>query len=188
MGLFYKKTAKEILEIRNKIVLQTAIPTLLKSGFSKSPFSTSWNGRNNLNDFEYELCRLTSNSQLEIIEIYIARGDMRIRFNINIFELQPYVDTIAELNGIDGLQYKLPPNSLTELKMRWDEIKGPPIFRLKYTNGHKLKRFYTKRGLDRNIERLTKTIETDLNNIDYFIKCWHNLHRPMTTDWIGQPM
>lgn len=188
MGLFHNVKPKELLDLRNKIVLNTAIPALLKSGFSKSPFSGPSYGRNNLNDFSYDLCRLTSNSQLEFIDIYVCRGDRWIKFNLNIFQLSPSANSIEQLNGIDGIQFKLMPNTLTQLQLRVDTIKGAPLFSLRYMCGHKLKRSYTRYGLDRNLKNLTKTIEADLHQIDYFVKRWHALHKPLTTNWTGQPI
>jgi len=47
MGIFYKVTEKKLLQLRNKIVVDAAIPALKKQGFSKSPFTTPWNGRTN---------------------------------------------------------------------------------------------------------------------------------------------
>jgi hypothetical protein len=185
MGLFYRATPKELLDIRNKIILETAIPSFFKNGFKKSPFSTAWFGRNAHKDFSYELCRLTSNSRLEIIDIYIARGDRWIKLKLNIFELEPQVDSIDQLNNVDGLQFVLPPNSLTEMHWRSDDIKGPPLFRLNYMFGHKLKSFHTKGGLARNIKRLTKTVQTDSDNLEYFVKRWYELHYPMRTSWTG---
>jgi hypothetical protein len=185
MGLFYKTTRKEILEIRNRIIKDIGIPTLEKNGFKKSPFSTSWYGKDDLHGFTYYLCRLTGDSILEDIEIQIVRNDRWIKIILNIFKLQPNLDSLDKLNGVDGLQYKLPPNSLVTMQLRTDDIKGPPIFRLGYSFGHKLKGFYTKRGLTRNINKLTTNIESDLNNIEKYIKRWHELHQPMTTNWTG---
>jgi hypothetical protein len=185
MGLFYKATRKEILEIRNRIIKDIGIPALEKNGFKKSPFSTSWYGKDDLHGFTYYLCRLTGDSILEDIEIQIVRNDRWIKIILNIFKLQPNLDSLDKLNGVDGLQYKLPPNSLVRMQLRTDDIKGPPIFRLGYSFGHKLKGFYTKRGLTRNINKLTTNIESDLNNIEKYIKRWHELHQPMTTNWSG---
>ena len=181
-------TNKELLNIKNNIILYTAIPVLLKAGFTMSPFSTACNGRNNLNDFSYELCRIVPGSILEIIEIYVSRDDRWIQFHLNIFKLTPGVESIAQLNNIDGLEYKLPPNSITEMRLRSDDIKGIPLFRLSYMNGHKLRRFYTKAGLKRNVTRLTKTVHSDMVNIERFVKRLHQLHHPTKTSWTGHPM
>jgi hypothetical protein len=185
MGLFYKATRKEILEIRNKIIREAGIPTLEKKGFKKSPFSTSWYGKDDLQGFTYYLCRLTGDSVLQDIEIQIVRDDDWIKIILNIFKLHPSLDALDMLRGVDGLQYKLPPNSLTEMRLRSDDITGPPIFRLAYTTGHKLKRYYTEDGLAKSINKLRRTVEDDLNNIEKFIKRWHELHQPLTTSWTG---
>jgi hypothetical protein len=188
MGLFYKATRKEILEIRNKIIQEIGIPTLEKKGFKKSPFSTSWYGRDSLRGFTYNLCRLTSDSVLEAVEIQIVRDDNWIKIILNIFKLHPTIDSLDMLTGVDGLQYKIPPNSITEMRLRSDDITGPPIFRLAYTKGHKLKSFYTRDGLTKNADKLKRNVENDLDSIDRFIKRWHELHQPVTTSWTGHRM
>jgi hypothetical protein len=185
MRIFYKLTDKELLDKRNKIVKDNAIPSLMKKGFEKSPFSTSWYGRNNLGDFDYELCRINEKSQLEILRIYVSRSDRWIKFILNIFQLNPTVTTVKDLNGMDGLKFRVPPNSLTEMKFRSDDIKGPPIFKLSYMYGHRLNAFYTKSGLEKNIRRLTNTIEMDIVNLESFINRWHELHRVKTIHWTG---
>ncbi len=185
MRIFYKPSDKELLNIRNKIVLETAIPLFMEKGFTKSPFSTAWFGRNNLSDFEYELCRLKPNSQLEILRIYIARGDKWTQINLNIFELQPTPKSIDELNNVDGLQFYLYPNSLTNMRLRSDEVKGPPIFSIRYMTGHKLNRFFNRSGLNQSIKRLTNIIKSDIEKLDTFTKRWHELYKPLKTDWKG---
>lgn len=188
MGLFYKATRKEILEIRNKIIKEVGIPVLVKKDFEKSPFSTSWFGRDDLQGYTYYLCRLTGNSVLENVEIQIARDDNWIKIILNIFKLHPTLNSLDKLKEVDGLQYKLPPNSITEMRLRSDDITGPPIIRLAYFNGHKLKSFYTKEGLTKNIAKLRRNIENDLKDIDYFVKRWHQLHKPLMISWAGHRM
>ncbi len=185
MSLFYQATQKEILKIRNTIIKNTGIPILEEKGFKRSPFSTSWYGKDDLHGFTYNLCRLTDDSTLQDLEIQIVRGDNWIRIILNIFKLQPHVQSLDQLQGVDGLQFKLPPNSMTEMRLRSDDIKGPPIFSLGYMAGHKLRSFYTRRGLAKSIENLTRNIATDLNDIDRFVVRWHELHQPLTTNWTG---
>lgn len=185
MEIFYRATLKELLDVRNKIVRETAIPCLLQQGFTKSPFSTAWNGRNNLGSFAYELCRLTPNSCLEIVNIYVASGDHWITFNFNVFQLTPKVESVEQLKGVDGLQFKLPPNCLTEMRLRSDGIDGMPLLRLSYMRGHKLRRFYTRAGLVQSIERLRAVVASDMNNIEQFVNRWHELHHPLLTSWTG---
>lgn len=51
--MLYRVSAKSLLSIRNSILLN-AIPILEEQGFEKSPFISSWFGRNNLGDFTYD--------------------------------------------------------------------------------------------------------------------------------------
>jgi len=189
MGLFYTASPKELLQIRNKIFLDIGLPTLHKRGFQKSPFSTAWFGKSENVGYSYELCRLSTNAELEMISVHIIRGDRWIQISLNIFKLQPQVDSINQLLNIDGLQFHLPPNNTSDMRLRIDDIKGPPILDYNHMfRNHKIKSYHTKSGLDKRAEELGKIIERDLSNIDHFVKRWHEIHKPMLTTWDGKPV
>lgn len=188
MGLFYKVSEKELLLIRDRIFLDKCLPALKKNGFGKSPFSTAWFGKNNLGDFTYELCRVRKGSILEIVVTHISKGDQWIKVFLNIFKLSPDLKSIEQLQGVDGLQYHLPPNSLTKMRLRSDDIKGMPLLDYHFMfGGHKIRSYHTKTGYDRQIRELSKRIEKDLDNIDFFVERWHELHELNLTDWEGNP-
>ena len=182
MGFFYKKTDKELLDIRNNIFLKEGISFLEKNGFKKSPYSTAWYGKNNLGDYTYELCRLSDNSDLTILTTHISSGDRWIKIMLNIFKLEPTPHSLTDLQGKDGLKFLLPPNSLTEMRLRVDDFDGLPL--LNFTE-HKLKSFQTKRGLERRKLELSELIKRDMSNIDKFIDNWYNKYNPSQTDWEG---
>ena len=186
MSLSFKVSDKELLAVRNKIFKEFGIPELEKNGFVKSPFSCSWYGRNNLNDYTYELYRLSGNSVLERIETYISRGDRYIKVFLNIFKLSPHINSIEQLQGCVGLDYCLPPNSLTEMQLRLDDYKGPPLFFMLFCPEHKLGRSCSKGGFDRKVGKLAELIKKDMANIDSFVKRWHELHQVNQTDWEGK--
>jgi ubiquinone biosynthesis protein Coq4 len=50
---------------------------------------------------------------------------------------------------------------------------------------HKLGKFYTKQGFDSEVAKLKELIKKDMEEIDYFVKRWHELHKPIITDWEG---
>ncbi|UCS92409.1 hypothetical protein KZP23_17130 [Echinicola marina] len=186
MGLFYKVCEKELLLIRDRIFLDKCLPALKKNGFGKSPFSTAWFGKNNLGDFTYELCRVRKGSILEIFVTHISKGDQWIKVFLNIFKLSPDLRSLEQLQGVDGLQYHLPPNSLTKMRLRSDDIKGMPLLDYHFMfGGHKIRSYHTKTGYDRQIRELSKRIEKDLGNIDFFVDRWHELHELNLTDWEG---
>ncbi|MEO6732332.1 MAG: hypothetical protein ABIN01_14035 [Ferruginibacter sp.] len=186
MGLVYKISDKELLDIRNKIFIESGIQSLEKNSFTKSPFSTALFGRNNLGDYTYELCRVSKGSQLEILVTHISKGDNWIKIYLNIFKLFPEIQSIEQLNGVDGLQYHLLPNSLTKMRLRVDDIKGIPLFNYHFMfGGHKLKSFKTERGLKKGMKELSSLIKEDLTNIDSFVKRWYEIHQVNVTDWKG---
>ncbi|MEO7215893.1 hypothetical protein [Mucilaginibacter sp.] len=183
MGLFYNVSAKELLEARNELFVKKGIPALQQNGFERSPFAVDWFGRNNLKDFTYVLCRLAPHSQLQVVNTHISRGDKWIKIFLNIFELTPAVKSLDQLKDTDGLQYHLPPNSRSEMRLRSDDFEGMPLFNFVH---HKVKPFYTEGGFRKRMFELGALIEEDLNNIDRFAKRWHELHKPLITDWEGR--
>lgn len=189
MGLFYKATAKEMLNLRNNIFLEKGIPALTQKGFVRSPFSTSWYGKDGNIGFIYELCRLNERAELETITVYIVRGDRWIQVHLNIFELTPTLTSIDDLNGRDGLEYGVPPNSISQMRLRMDDRKGIPLFDFgnMYKN-HKIYSYFTQKGLKQRVNQLGSRIEKDLLNIDHFIKRWHEKFKPNKTNWEGQPL
>jgi hypothetical protein len=183
MGLFYKASKKQLLEARNKIYLTVGIPALKNKGFEELPFRTPWFGKNNLGDYTYELCRLNERNELEMITAHITKGDSWIKIYLNIFKLVPELKKLDQLKGLPLIQFYLPPNKLTEMRLRIDDFEGMPLFR---KVEYKIKSYYTESGFQERVDELSKLIESDLNNIDYFIKRWHELHTPMVTDWEGK--
>ena len=166
MALFYKASSKEMLEARMKIFLEKGMLPLKEHGFLKSPFLGPWFGRDELGGYSYELCRLASHSNLELITIDISKGDRWIKIFLNIFILKPVVEKIEQLNRIDGIQFQLPPNSLTNMRLRIDDVSIPPLFNL-FGAQHKIGSYLNKGAFDTRIEELGKLIHQDLKNIDY---------------------
>jgi hypothetical protein len=183
MGLFYKRSDKEILKLRNKIFLEKGLPLLKQNGFHKSTFKGIWFGGNNLGYF-YELCRLSNESHLEIISIQIVRGDSWIKTFINVFELTPILKSLDKLDGIDGIKFHLPPNKMS--KMRIEDFLPNRIFT--WNKEHRIRTYYSEWGLNRRIKELSNLIEKDLGNIDSFIQKWHKIHTPIITTYDGNPI
>lgn len=186
MGMFYSVSAKQLLTDRHNLIKEAGIPSLLKKGFIKSPFLGIWFGEydRNTKGYSYELCRLNNNF-LEIIDFSVLKGEPWVKIHLNIFELNPIPRHIEELAGKDGINFHLPPNSSNKMRLRSDDYKGPPLFYMLFLPEHKVGNYYTKLGYEAEINKLKKLIKSDLENIDSFVKRWHELHKPNLTDWEG---
>ena len=182
MRLFYKASNKELTNLRKEVFVKRGMPILEKKGFVKTPFPGSYFGSFPFG-YEYEFCRIDKDSLLIIFTVIIMRGDRYVQFHLNIFHLQPEIHSVDELIGIDGIQFKLPPNSRTN--MRLSPPKGLIFYKMPQ---EKIKSYYTKRGLDKRIEELGDIIEENLTNIDTFIERWFQEHKPMLTAWNGVPI
>lgn len=188
MGLMYKVSQKELLTIRNKIFFESGLPALYKNGFQKSPFSTAWFGKDDLKGYTYELCRLVPNSLLETLIVHIVRGDAWIQMYLNIFALNPDIESLKQLDGIDGLQFHLPPNTLSQMRLRSDDYKMIPLFHMLFGKEHKIGAYFTKSGLEGRVKELNELIAHDMHHIDAFINRWHEMHQPKKTDWQGHQL
>jgi len=180
MSLFYKVTDKELVKLKNYVFTERGIPALLQNGFSKSPFSTSWFGTDNTGGYTYDFCRISNESRLEIIFVHINKGDRWIQLDLNMFCLDPVVDSIDQLKDVGGLQFHLSPNNYTAIRLAPQHgiiFAGFPQ--------HKIRSFFSKKGLERRLRQLGDLIENDLNSIDSFVERWMEEHKPMLTDWEG---
>ena len=179
MGLFYKPTDKEILEIRKKIFFDKGLPLFQKYGYEKSPFSTGYFGRDNNGDYHFELCKLTETSLLEIVSVNIVKGDKWIQISLNIFQLDQEIKELSQLNQVDGLKFLLPPNNFSNMRLHVNDFKGTPLLNYDFWfKNHKLKGYFTKAGFNKSIEKLGKRIEIDLTNFNKYVERWFKLHKP----------
>ncbi len=158
--MLYRVSDKSLLQYRNSI-LKNAIPILKKQGFEKSPFISSWFGRNNLGDFSYDLACL-SNSYLELITIHISKGDKWIKAYLNIFDLFPVPKTLSELNKINGIAFRLAPNNQTQMRLDIELPKRNFINFIFPKKEYKLKFFLTLNKINGIAFRLAPNNQTQM--------------------------
>lgn len=184
--MFYKVSDKSLLSIRNSILIN-AIPTLEEQGYEKSPFISSCFGRNNMGDFTYDLARL-SNSSLELITIHISKGDKWIKAYLNIFDLLPIPKTLSELNKVNGIAFRLAPDNRTQMRLDIELPKRNFINFIFPKKEYRLKFFLTHSGFIQRQCELENVLIHDFKNIDLKIELWNKAHKPIKTDWEGEPI
>jgi hypothetical protein len=182
MSFIYKPTDKTLLDIRNGIFQEYAIPELLLNGFSKSPFSTGEFGRNNVGGFSYEFVRLRSPSKLELLVTHISKGDRYIKFLLNIFKTTASIASFVDIEAKEALKLHLPPLSLTSMRLRSDDYKFIPIITPLFYKEHKLGHYMTKAGFERRVHSLSLLVKEDCKNIDRFIEKWYAKHTVQQID------
>lgn len=188
--MFYSKTNKQLLEIRNAIFVEEGIPALEKNTFELDPFKTSWHGQydTGIQGYIHQYSRLKKERFLERIQVYILKNERRIQINLNIFELTPRLDALSNLNKYEGIKLGISPNNHTEMRLRSDDYKGPPLFYILFFPEHKLGKFNNKTSFSKEVLKLSRLIRKDMENIDSFIKRWHEIHTPNIIDWEGNPV
>ncbi len=185
MRIFYNKTDKQLLEIRNNIFLEEGIPALKKNDFELDPFKTSWHGQYNsgIQGYIHQYSRLKKEKYLERIQVYILKNERWIQINLNIFELNPRLGVLSKLNKYEGIKLGMPPYSLTEMRLRNDDYKGPPLFHMLFLPEHKLGNYDNENSFNKKVLKLSRLIRKDMENIDSFIRRWHEMYTPNMIDW-----
>lgn len=183
----FKISDKELLTVRNTILKEYGIPELEKNRYVKSPFKTSWFGEydSNIRGYSYELCKLTDQNQLHFINATIFKGEKRIKIDLNIFELNEKLNSILDLKECDGINFHLPPNDSTTMQLRSDDYKGPPLFYMLFLPEYKIGRYKTQSSFEKQLNKLRDLVKKDMVNIDFFVKRWHEIHKPNVTDKEG---
>ena len=151
--MFYSKTDKQLLEIRNTIFIEEGIPALEKNNFELDPFKTSWHGQydTGIQGYIHQYSRLKEEIYLERIQVYILNNERWIQINLNIFELNPRLDVLSKLNNYEGIKLGVSPNNLTEMRLRSDDYKGPPLFYMLFFPEHKLGKFNSKTSFNKEV-------------------------------------
>ncbi|HMS68330.1 MAG: hypothetical protein WAT92_05710 [Saprospiraceae bacterium] len=187
MGFTYKASDKQSLKDRNELFNEVGVSSLEKKGFERAPFKTSWNGEfdKSIKGYSYQLARIRESKFLEIIYVYILEGEPWIQIYLNVFELTPTISRVSLLKDMEGLSFGIPQNSITKMRLRSDDYKGPPIFYMMFLPEHKIGRYFTKLGYEAELTELKKLLKSDMENIDDFVNRWHELHKPNVTDWEG---
>lgn len=188
MGLFYKNSDKQSLEDRNNIFKEVGIIALKNKGFVNSPFNGDWHGEYDKSNqsYLYQFCRIQNNTYLEILYVSIYKQDNRINFYLYINEFFPKINSINELVGYEGLPFSMTvKNKSKYMRLRNDDYKVPPLFYMLFLPEHKIGNYYTKSGYEAELTKLKSLIKSDMENIDTFVKRWHEIHKPSVTDWYG---
>lgn len=120
------KIDEKTIKIRNEFFYQKLLPILSSKGFVKSPFINSF-GKDNYGTYCYWLSRIRENSIMENLRVEIPRSWNGINIHLNIFKLNPHIEHINQLEGINGLQFYLSPNSNNEMEFDLDDYLIIPL-------------------------------------------------------------
>ena len=183
LRIFYHVSDKELCRIRKNIFEEVCLPILDKHGFRRSPFEdANWGWHSFF--YGYDLCRLNGN-HLECISSIICNGDKWIKIRLNIFALNPMPESLSDLDCLSGMKFRLPPNSNTDERIDIGMYEGIPLFNPRTYKNYRIRRFWTKRGLEKQIQCLRSLLQHDMENINAIVKKWHTFHTCNLTDWEG---
>jgi hypothetical protein len=188
MGLFFKPSKKQLLTDRNEIFNEVGVPSLLKNGFEMSLFDNDCNGKFDSahQEFNYNFCRLSKKGYLEMLYVTINSNENSIRFYMCIFKIVPKIDSLISMKGTDGMPfYMTVSNKNKYMELRCDDYGSSPLFNTLFLPAYKIGCYFTKSGYQSRLQKLKYLVESDMTNIDSFVKSWHKLHQPIHKDPVG---
>ena len=178
MSLFYTATDKDLFRARNRIVKEVAIPTLFEQGFAQCPFSSSFGAYPGNRRYYYWLCRLKAPDMLQLVHISVHHGNRWIQIHVNVVRLDPAPSTLEQLKTSDFRHFGMPPISWNEMRVR-----GVPK---PFAREHRVGSYWTRRGYDRQVGRLSELIARDMRGINAFFDQWHAWHKPPQVQWSAE--
>ncbi|MBB1644826.1 MULTISPECIES: hypothetical protein [Sphingobacterium] len=185
MDYFFELSKKQLLKDRNDIFKEVGIPSLLKNGFEMSVFNNDSNGEFDPahQEFNYNFCRLTENTYLEMLYVTINKNENNICFYICAFKLVPKIDSLISMKGTDGMPFYMTINNKNKyMQLRCDDYKGSPLYHMLFSPSYDIKCYFTKSGYEYKRQRLKHLVKSDMTNIDRFVKRWYELHKPIIKD------
>ena len=107
----------------------------------------------------------------------MIKGDRWIKIHLNIFEVNEKLNSVDDLKDCDGINFHLPPNHITKMRLRSDDYKGPPLFYMIFLPEYKLGKINSQSNFQKEVSKLRELVKKDMANIDSFVKRWHELHK-----------
>ena len=172
-----------ITEVMHGIIQQDGLPILYNKGFAASPFLENWHGKDNLGDYVVSLFRISTKDELEYLDINVSHFNRRIVLHINVFELNPRIKTLNELNGHTIIPLCLAPYSISRMVIGKDEFGKIPLFRIFSEVNLDFGAPRSKVDLSLRRKRLTNSVIKVCTNIDDSFLRWHKRYTAASVDW-----
>jgi hypothetical protein len=130
--------------------------------------------------YQYDLSRLRTSSNLELLTVYIIRGDRRFQLQYNQVEISPTANALGDLCGIDDMPFRLPPASATQMEVPPARWLGEPFWPAPYKVARW--RLWFGVGVQQAIGfQITRMIR-DLQKFERFVRHWENTRKRIRID------
>lgn len=114
------------------------------------------------------------------------KGDAWIQNYLNVFELNPPIVNLKQLEDSESVKFVIPPLVNSRMRLKLNGYKMIPLFVDLFIKQHKIGSYYTRSGFEKRIEELGNLIQEDFNHIDKFIDLWFKNNKPLVTTWDGE--
>src|SRR5688500_6866883 len=165
-----KLSETQFAKLRHEEFRARGLPVLRLIGFEKCPMGKPYWG-SELYGFQYDLCRLRTESILELITVHIIRRTNR-RFQVvyNQVEISPSVDELSELHDVDDLPFRIPPAFATQMDIPPKRWLGEPFWPPSYKVARW--RLWFGVGVQQSISSEITRMIRDLKNFERFVRHW----------------
>ena len=130
--------------------------------------------------FQYDLCRLRTGSNLELLTACIIRGDRHFQLQYNQVETSPSINRLSDLRDVDDMPFRIPPASATQMEIppaRWlGEPFWPPPYKVARW------RLWLGAGVRQSISSEISRMIRDLQEFERFVRHWEKTRRRVRID------
>lgn len=174
-----KVTSKERLHARRDLFLKNMWPLLEKQGFVMHPFNRwSWEWVPGARGYIFQTIRLRNN-YLDYVDIYIPCGNRLIQIEFQIIKLSEEIKSLQDIIMNTELSLGITNSRKNEYMFPNFSIYGDNrLCMLFFAGTYKLKRYFTRRGFNRRVEQLKRSLIRNFSDLEPTVAMWMKLNKP----------
>lgn len=174
-----KVTSRERLHVLRDLFLKVMWPLLESQGFVMRPFDSWWWEWNpGVQGYDYETVRLRKN-YLDYVSIYIPQGGRHIQITFQVIELSEEIKSLQDITMDIELSVDIGNSRKNDYMYPNFSRYGTNRIHWNFFGGcYKLKRYFTRRGFNRRVEQLKRSLIRNFSDLEPTVAMWMKRNKP----------
>lgn len=175
-----KMTSRERLHTLRDLFLNDIWPLLEKQGFVKSPTGSPWNWgwEPGVHGYIFDSIRLRAN-YIDYMSISVYSQSRILPIKFQIIKLRGEIKSLQDILYDRDVTLDIIPSRKNEYLFpyfgRWGNHRW---YRALFAKSYKLKRSFTRRGFNRSVEKLKKSLIRNVSDLEPIVDVWMKMHKP----------
>ena len=174
-----KVTSKERLHVLRDLFLNVMWPLLEAQGFVKEPFAHwLWGWEPGVHGYYYQTVRLRG-SYIDYMRIFVPSKSRLMEISFQIIELSEEINSLQDIITNVELDVDIMASKKNDVLYpyfgSWGNHRWCWIL---FINGYKLKCYFTRRGFNRRVEQLKRSLIRNFSDLEPTVAMWMKLNKP----------